>query len=383
MHIGIVTSEFPPDIGGVETYAVEFAKTLVNFGHEVTVFVHTQHNTELSILGITLCPVLKFCRRLDRDILKQYEVEAWHVMNAAHSWLALETDKPVVVSIHGNDFLNPYPLTGSPALTSWGPLWRCANLLAPLDKWLGKKLTPAYIRKALPKARIILANSHYTEQVFLANFPECVGKTLVAQVGVGDNFLASLLAKKNNPVPQLLTVSRLSEPRKNVDRVIQALAQLSAITDFRYSIIGDGSFKPQLETLVKNLGLEDKVKFLGRQSTENVIAAMCQADLFILPSSTLPDSHEGFGIVYLEAAACGTPSLATRQAGAIEAISDGESGFFVEEPTVNNIKDALQQFLKGNMDFNSQTCRHFAERFTWQRVVEKALPFYSLKKTHE
>ncbi len=377
MHIGIITSEFPPDIGGVETYAVEFAKTLQGLGYQVTVFLHSHHNTELSIAGISLCPVLKFCKRLDRDILNQYKVDAWHVMNAAHSWLALETDKPVVVSIHGNDFLNPYPLTGTPAFTSWGPLWRLTKVLSPLNNWLGKRFTPVYMRKALPKARIILANSHYTEQVFLENFPECAGKTLVAQVGVGDNFLATALATKNNIVPQLLTVSRLSEPRKNVDRVIEALAQLSSSCNFCYNIIGDGSFKPQLENLVQKLGLEDKVNFLGRQSTDNVVAAMCQADLFILPSSTLPDSHEGFGIVYLEAAACGTPSLATRQAGAIEAISDGESGFFVDEPTVENIKDALQKFLKGNMDFNSQSCRHFAERFTWQRVVEKALPFYN------
>ena len=60
MHIGIVTSEFPPDIGGVEIYAAEFAKALVAFGYEVTVFLHTHHNIEVSMPGITLCPVLKF-----------------------------------------------------------------------------------------------------------------------------------------------------------------------------------------------------------------------------------------------------------------------------------------------------------------------------------
>jgi len=381
MHIGIVTSEFPPDIGGVEIYAAEFAKALVAFGYEVTVFLHTHHNIEVSMPGITLCPVLKFCRRLDRDILKQYDVDAWHVMNAAHSWLALETDKPVVVSIHGNDFLNPYPLIGTPALASWGPLWRYANLLAPLDRWFGNKLTSKYMREALPKVKAILANSQYTEQVFLKNYPECVGKTLVAQVGVSVNFWATSLGNKNNDITQLLTVSRLSEPRKNVDRVLEALSQLSTQFDFRYTIIGDGYFKTSLEMQVINLGLENKVKFLGRQSTENVVAAMRLADLFILPSSTLPNSHEGFGIVYLEAAACGTPSLATRQAGAIEAISDGVSGFFVEEPTVENIKDALQQFVKDEVTFNSQTCRHFSEQFTWQRVVEKALPFYITEKS--
>jgi len=380
MHIGIVTSEFTPDIGGVEIYATEFAKALVAFGYEVTVFVHTHHNVELSIPGVVLCPVLKFCRRLDRNVFKQYEVDAWHVMNAAHSWLVLETDKPVVVSIHGNDFLNPYPLTGSPALASWKLLWRYANVITPLDRWFGKKLTLKYMREALPKVRAILANSQYTEQVFLEYFPECVGKTMVAQVGVSDNFLAISLGKKNNAITQLLTVSRLSEPRKNVDRVLKALSQLNTQFDFRYTIIGDGTFKPQLEMQVKNIGLENKVRFLGRQSTENVIAAMRLADLFILPSSTLPDSHEGFGIVYLEAAACGTPSLATRQAGAIEAISDGESGFYVEEPTVENIKDALEKFLKGGTTFNSHTCRRFSEQFTWQRVVEKALPYYITEK---
>jgi len=376
MHIGIVTSEFPPDIGGVETYAFEFAKTLVEIGHQVSVFVHTHHQSALHGDGITLYPVLKFCRRLDRGILKQFEVDAWHVMNAAHSWLTLETDKPVVVSIHGNDFLNPYPLTGTPALASWGPLWRCSRLLAPLDHWLGKRLTPAYMHKALPKARIILANSKFTEQVFLANFPECAGKTLVAQVGVGDNFLASLLTPKHNPIPLLVTVSRLSEPRKNVDKIIKALAQLNADTDFRYSIIGDGAFKPQLESLITSLGLENKINFLGRQPTEQVIESMREADLFVLPSSTLPDSHEGFGIVYLEAAACGTPSLAARQAGAIEAIDDGKSGFFVDDPTIDNIKDALKNFLDGQVSFNIKDCRHFAEQFSWQKVVEKALPFY-------
>ncbi len=376
MHIGIITSEFPPDIGGVETYAAEFANTLVNLGYIVSVFVHTHHSTASSISGITLHPVLKFCRRLDKDILKRYSVDVWHVMNATHSWLTLETDTPVVVSIHGNDFLNPYPLIGTPGLANYGPLWRISGFLRPIDRWLGKKLTPGIMHKALPKARIILSNSHFTEQVFLKNYPECAGKTLVAQVGVGANFLTSTFPKKINPIPQLLTVSRLSEPRKNVDRVILALAELHANMNFHYTIIGDGTFKPELENLVKNLGLEDKIKFVGRQSTANVIAFMRQADLFILPSSTLPDSHEGFGIVYLEAAACGTPSLATRQAGAIEAISDGESGYFVEEPTILNIKEALEQFLYGKVSFNADTCKKFAEKFTWQRVVEKALPFY-------
>ncbi|WAR46163.1 glycosyltransferase family 4 protein [Methylomonas rapida] len=376
MHIGIITSEFPPDIGGVETYAAEFAQALVQLGYRVSVFVHTRHHP-IDLPNITIYPVLKYSRHLDRSILREYDVDAWHVMNAAHSWIALETDKPVVVSIHGNDFLNPYPLTGRPGFSENPKLWRFASLLHPLDHWLGKILTTCQMRQALPKARALLANSRYTEQVFLARYPACQGKTVVAQVGVSELFLNSRICKTRNPVPHFLTVTRLSEKRKNVDKILLALGELKKEYAFSYQIIGDGIYKAELESLAEELGLKEKVDFSGRLPLERVIEAMTNADLFILPSSILLDSHEGFGIVYLEAAACGTPSLGARQAGAVEAIAEGVSGFFVEEPTTENIYSALKNYLQDQITFTPENCRAFAENFTWDKVVQKALPFYS------
>lgn len=376
MHIGIVTSEFPPDIGGVETYAVEFAKALVERGYTVSIFLPVNHDLSSVHEGMSLHPILKFSKRLDWPLLSQYDVDAWHVMNAAHSWLSTMTNKPVVVSIHGNDFLNPYPQTGSLALASLGPLWRLSSWLKPFDRWLAKRLTKKLLNRSLHKATIILSNSRYTEEVFLEKFPKCLGKTVVAQVGVGADFLNTEINSKTNPVTQLLTVSRLSEPRKNVDRVIQALSRLDTEFDFIYTVIGDGSIKKELETLSTTLDLSHKIKFIGRQPFGNVISQMEKADLFLLPSSILPDSHEGFGIVYLEAAACGTPSLATRQAGAVEAVEAGTSGFFVEEPSVDEIYNALHKFLSNEIRFDPNKCREFATHFSWERVIEKALPYY-------
>jgi len=375
MHIGIVTSEYPPDIGGVETYAAEFAKALASLGHSVSIFVHKKHPITKQISGISIYPVLRFSRQLDRQYLLAADVDAWHVMNASHSWLTLETGKPVVVSIHGNDFLDPFPLTIRSPLSNY--LWRFSKYTKPLEIWLSRKLTKSMLHKALPKARIILSNSTYTETVFLQQFPECKGKTLVAQVGVGDMFVSHPLVKKNHAIPQLLTVSRLSEPRKNIDRVLYALGILTKHFDFCYTIIGEGANKVELEAIAKKLGIADKVTFSGRQPIEQVINSMAESDLFILVSSTLPKSHEGFGIVYLEAAACGTPSLATRQAGAIEAVAEGKSGFFVDDPSVENIRKALEMFFAHEISFNHLSCRDFATYFTWQRVVDQALPFYS------
>ncbi|MEZ0123232.1 MAG: glycosyltransferase family 4 protein [Candidatus Reddybacter sp.] len=376
MHIGIVTSEFPPDVGGVETYAVEFAKALVTCGHRVDVFVGRHHDTTCAIEGLTLHPVLAYAKRIDAPILQRYKVDAWHVMNAAHSWLALETDKPVVVSIHGNDFLNPYPLTGSLGIHNYRPFWRFSSRLKPVNRWLAQMLTRRLLPRSLPAARVILSNSQYTEDVFLAKFPQCRGRTVVAQVGVGDCFLNSEISPKTNAKPQLLSVARLSEPRKNIGRVLDALQHLNHEFDFNYTVVGEGPLKTNLQAQAKSLGLENKTSFIGRLPLAGVIAKMHGADLFILPSSILADSHEGFGIVYLEAAACGTPSLATRQAGAIEAIHDGKSGFFVEEPTVDQLVTSLRRFLSNSTTFRPDECRQFARQFSWQKVVEKALPYY-------
>lgn len=376
MHIGIITSEFPPDIGGVETYAAEFAKGLARLGYQVSVFVHTQH-PPITIPNIVLYPLLRHTRHSDKWVLKKYDVDAWHVMNAAHSWVTLETHKPVVVSIHGNDFLNPYPSTGKLGFSEHPKLWRIASFLAPLDNWLGKKLTAWQMRRSLPKTRVILSNSHYTESVFLKKYPGCIGKTIVASVGVSAQFLDKPITKIPQGVRHFLTVSRLSEPRKNVDKVLISLEKLKHEYKFSYQVIGEGIKKKELEKLAEKLGLSDRVEFSGRLPMEQIIDAMITADLFILPSSILPDSHEGFGIVYLEAAACGTPSLACRMAGAIEAIDDGVSGFFVDDPSVDNIYQGLKKYLDNYVAFDADNCRKFAQQFTWDKVVRKALPYYS------
>ena len=104
---------------------------------------------------------------------------------------------------------------------------------------------------------------------------------------------------------------------------------------------------------------------------------LSSADLFILTSSTLPASHEGFGIAYLEANAAGAPVLAARLAGAIEAVDEGVSGMFVDEPTVAQIQAAIERLLSGHVSFDPERCREFASRFTWRRVAEHFTACYA------
>lgn len=375
MRVNVVSPEFPPDVGGVETYAYEFTKELQRRGHQVKVFTIRHRAGEVSIPGIEVLPVLTLRHNLDRRILAAYEADVWHAMTAGYAWLALE-GKPTVVSVHGNDFLWPRGEMGQISVEGMPLLWRFARMdpgwLKPLWAWRTRRL----LARAMPRARQIFANSRYTEKEFLLRYPDCVGRTTVAYVGVGAGFFDVQRASAHNGPRRLLTVSRLSEPRKNVDIVLRALAELTKDHDFQYTVIGDGHRRSQLEELARSLDLGDRVRFLGRVGERELMRAYGESDLFVLTSSVLPGSHEGFGIVYLEAAASGLPSLAARQAGAAEAVADGVSGMFVERPDVEGVTAALRRFLKDSYRFDPQQCRQFASRFRWSRIVDTVQPFY-------
>jgi phosphatidylinositol alpha-1,6-mannosyltransferase len=173
-----------------------------------------------------------------------------------------------------------------------------------------------------------------------------------------------------NKTPQMLTVCRLSEPRKNIDLVLHALAALKDRFEFEYVVAGEGGLRPELERQTNSLGLGERVRFVGRVSDAELRNLYAQADLFVLTASIVPGSHEGFGIVYLEAAASGVPSLAARLAGAAEAVAEVRSGFFVDTPDIASIRDALDHYLSGDIRFDADTCRDFARGFGWERVAD-------------
>ena len=374
--MGVVAPEFPPDVGGVENYSLGYVTALASLGHPVTVFTQRHSAGEISIPGVRIEPILKLRKVLDLGIVRNSRIQAWHVTNAAYSWMAEETSIPVVVSVHGNDFLRAYQPITAPALYRFPGLWRWERGLRHLETaWCDH--TTRQIRRWLPKARAILTNSRYTEQVLWDKIPACRGKTFPAMVGVDPFYLALPLPGKRPPgPPHLLSIARLSEPRKNIHLVIEALARLRKDFAFRYTVVGEGKERPALEAQARQLGLSDQVHFTGPLPRDALRDLLYQADLFVLTSSVLPTSHEGFGLVYLEAAACGVPSLAARQAGAAEAIDEGHSGLFVERPGIGEISAALRRFLSGEVRFDPHQCREFALRFSWEKVVRIAQPFY-------
>ncbi len=148
--------------------------------------------------------------------------------------------------------------------------------------------------------------------------------------------------------PTLVTIARMNDSYKGHDVLIRALALVRAkVPDVQWIVIGDGPLRGDLEQLARSLGVEDSIRFLGSVADEQRNDWLRRADLFAMPSR-LPGGKlagEGFGIVYLEAAAYGKPVVAGNVAGALDAVADGESGLLVDPTDPHAVADAVTRLL--------------------------------------
>ncbi|HTL88082.1 MAG TPA: glycosyltransferase [Leptolyngbya sp.] len=143
----------------------------------------------------------------------------------------------------------------------------------------------------------------------------------------------------------LMTVARLwsGDPYKGVDVTIRALPQiLQVFPDVKYLVIGRGDDQPRLAKLAAELGVGDRVIFAGFVSTEELPNHYCLADAYVMPS------QEGFGIVYLEAMACGVPVLSGDTDGSSDPLQDGRLGWQVPHRDPDEVAIAILEILKGN-----------------------------------
>ena len=237
MKIAIIGPDFPPTTGGEAEYAAQVALELLSRGHQVVVF--TRKGNVGRDEGYEVRDVLQGRQSSDRKVMHGFrDFDAVHAMNAAWSWVA-SFGKPTFLSIHGNDFVNPNPVYGYDLRTQFG-LPRGDRV----DFWLAVKRTRAMMEKCLPLCRMIFSNSEYTKKEFLRRYPLCNGKVINAGVGVGSAFVGSpASSRKETSGGNLLTICRLSEPRKNVDLILRALARMKSEFNFHYTIVGDGDLK--------------------------------------------------------------------------------------------------------------------------------------------
>jgi phosphatidyl-myo-inositol dimannoside synthase len=174
----------------------------------------------------------------------------------------------------------------------------------------------------------------------------------------------------------VLSIGRLVE-RKGQDTVIRALVEVvREVPEVLYVIGGTGPHRGALEALASQLGVGDRVEFLGFVDEDELAQRYTAADVFAMISREIDDKGEveGFGIVYLEANACATPVLGGRSGGVEDAIADGESGLLVDPTNVAELGAALVRLLRDEplrRDLGQRGRRRVLEEFDRRKQARR------------
>ncbi len=363
MRLLFLTQDFPPAVGGIQTYSAGLVRALIGLGVTVEV-VCPAHPDEAAMDASFPCPVHRIHSRGDllplnllpyiRRIADAFRPDViacaqWPLALPA-SRVAKKHGATIAVAAHGRELLNTRPLPRYAAIRRH--FVRRADVLLPVSRY-----TAGLLRDlgADPSRIHVLTNGVDTD----AFYPEG----------------ASELRQKLSPLgkPLILTISRLVY-RKGIDTMLEALALIPVDDRPLYAVAGSGPDQDRLHALADSLNLGDVVCWLGRVPDPDLRALYNAADVFALPARESRPDVEGFGLVFLEAAACRTPSIGATTGGIPDAVVDGVTGLLVPPDAPRALASAITR-LCSDADYRQElgdaAYKRVHSGFTWNAVAER------------
>jgi len=145
----------------------------------------------------------------------------------------------------------------------------------------------------------------------------------------------------------------------------------------KFVIAGDGPERKKLEKLTDSLGLSNEVIFAGNLGRKNILNLFRSVDVVALPSTLISEDghHESFGIVAMEAAACGKPVIVGSFGGQPETVIHGETGFVIDGDDVHAIEDALERLMEDKAlgkKMGDAGRKQAVAEFSWERIAARA-----------
>jgi phosphatidylinositol alpha-1,6-mannosyltransferase len=331
----LVTNDFPPKIGGIQSYLYELWRRLPAAGTTVLTTPRAGDDRWDAAQSFrvertkepVLLPTPSLARRIDA--------------------LAREVEATVV-------FLDPALPLGLLGPRLHGPHWvvvlHGAEVTVPGRLPGSRQLLGHVLRSA---AGFVAAGAYPAREAVRAAGRDLPGIVIPPGVDV-DRFTpvrdvderreARRRLGLDPEVPTVVAVSRLV-PRKGFDVLLDAIALLEV--DLQLVVAGDGRDRDRLVGRAERLGLTSRVRFLGRVPDEDLATVYRSGDVFAMLCRERWGGleAEGFGIVFLEAAACGVPAIAGRSGGSHEAVVDGETGFVLDSGDVTLVAQTLERVL--------------------------------------
>lgn len=375
----VLTELFLPTKGGTAVWAAEVYKRLG--GKEIHIvtadvpgadIIDAAHPNTIHRLNLKRVPWLRpeSLAMYARFFFKSLALALTHRFDAIHAFRALPeglvawvvarlTFCPVVIYAHGEE------------LTTWGR---------------GGKYKA--MRFALRHANRVIANSEHTRDTLLEMGVDPARITVIypgVDVSVFRPGLDTTGLRQSldiRPDEKLVfSVGRLSR-RKGFDQMVRAVAQLHAEgIPLRYVIAGIGEDDDYLDSLIAEHNAQGFVHRIGPVNETDLPRWLNACELFAMPNREIDGDNEGFGMVFIEAAACCKPSLAGVAGGTGSAVLDGVTGLRVEGSSLDAVAGALRKIVGDDALRCQMACRAYeraTQCFSWDVVAAKTNEVSSL-----
>jgi phosphatidylinositol alpha-1,6-mannosyltransferase len=368
-RILIATSEFAPFFGGVATYCERMASEAAVAGHDVTIlapsyYAHSGPST--GVPEVVHYPGKTYDATQFITLLRYL----WRVVSRKPFDLIHAADWPMIMALA---FINRFRKVPFVATVYGSDIMGARH--SRQMKLLGVSNPYQY-------AKGIYAISEYTNSLLQLHFPGIPSQIVkVTPLGV-DKFWFGVpsdgrAVRQKYGVPAehtvILTVARLDE-RKGHRTVFKSLSALprNAKRQLSYVIVGttvDAKYRHELTALAETCGVH--TVFTGAVSDDELLALYGDADIFCMPGEPHPQKVEGFGLVYLEAAAQAVPSIASSVGAIPEVVRDGETGILIPPLDTHALTESLLRLLDepGERRRLGQNARRTAVSFSWARCA--------------
>lgn len=236
----------------------------------------------------------------------------------------------------------------------------------------------------------IIATSPVEKTIVTNFFGIESGKIKVITIGVDISIFkpiktdkARILTKIENNKKVVIYVGRI-EWRKGIETLLYAFREVIAdYSNIKLYLIGGSRSKSakklenaegeRLRKIVSELGIKDRVVFLGSKKQKNLYQYYSASDVCVVPSY-----YEPFGIVPVEAMACGTPVVASRTGGLQYTIKDGETGCLAKPMDYKDLAEKIKKTLKNGKDFYRTNClKRVNDEFTWEKIADQYQKYFN------
>ncbi len=236
-----------------------------------------------------------------------------------------------------------------------------------------------FLKYAYKKANVLAAVSGYTAREVYKRINNLQRKIFVIKLGLDLNRFVQQPAsyKKGDYILSVGTI----EQRKGYHISIRAFAEVSKhYPNMKYIIVGrkDGKYFQQISGLIENMGLRDKISILKEIGDDQLLDLYKNAKLFLLHPKNFNHDFEGFGLVFLEAAASGLPIVATLGNGSEDSVANGFNGLLVEQGNMKQTAEAVLKILNDSSLYSKMVANsiNWAKNNSWSRTASEYKKIY-------